>query len=236
MKLELRDLSGAVVGSVEVRDDVFGAPANDPLVHQVMVGQLANRRQGTAKVKTRAEVSGGGIKPRPQKHSGRSRQGSIRAPQWKGGGVVFGPAPRSYHQNTPRQMRRESLKIVLSSKVRDGQLVVVENLNLEQPKTKEMIKVLKALKADFSVLVVADGASAEVIRTARNIPRVRTLPADLLNTTDLLNTRKIIMTLEAVQKAESLWGGPFTRKKAMAGLAVADESGSDDDGEDSGEN
>ena len=243
MKLELRDLSGAVIDSIEVLDDVFGAPANDPLVHQVMVGQLANRRQGTAKVKTRAEVSGGGAKPRPQKGSGRARQGSIRSPQWKGGGVVFGPAPRSYRQRTPRQMRRESIKIVLSGKVRDRQLLVIENLNLDQPKTKEMAKVLKALSVDSSALVVADGASAEVIRAARNIPRIRTLPAALLNTTELLNARKIIMTLEAVQKAESLWGGAFVRKKASAGVQVMEEpepeqeaEATTEDAEDSGEN
>ena len=216
MKLELRNLAGAVISSVEVRDDVFGAPMNEALVHQVMVGQLANRRQGTAKVKTRAEVSGGGAKPRPQKGSGRARQGSIRSPQWKGGGVVFGPAPRSYNQRTPRRMRRESLRIALSDKVRAGQLLVVENLELEETKTREMARVLKALNAVSSVLLVGDGAEPEVIRAARNLPRVKTLPTDLLNTVDLVNARKVIMTLEAVYKAEQLWGGEFVRKKVSA--------------------
>ena len=142
-----------------------------------------------------------------------------------------------------RAMRRESIRIVLSGKVRDRQLLVVENLNLDQPKTKEMAKVLKALSVDSSALVVADGASAEVIRAARNIPRIRTLPAALLNTTELLNARKIVMTLEAVRKAESLWGGAFVRKKASAGVQVMEESepeqeaeAATEDAEDSGEN
>lgn len=233
MKLELRDIAGAVIGSVEVRDDVFGAPMNTALVHQVMVGQLANRRQGTAKVKTRAEVSGGGAKPRPQKYTGRARQGSIRSPHWKGGGVVFGPAPRSYRQRTPKRMKRESLRIVLSDKVRARQLVVVEKLELVEAKTREMAKVFSALKVDSSVLLVGDGIAPEVIRAARNIPRVKTLPADLLNTVDLINARKVVMTLEAVYKAEQLWGGDFVRKKVAAGDVVESSESSDDEaGED----
>ncbi|MDA0770052.1 MAG: 50S ribosomal protein L4 [SAR202 cluster bacterium Casp-Chloro-G4] len=232
MKLELRNITGAVVGSVEVRDDVFGAPMNAALVHQVIVGQLANRRQGTAKVKTRAEVSGGGAKPRPQKGSGRSRQGSIRSPQWKGGGVAFGPSPRSYRQRTPKRMKRESLRIALSDKVRGRQLVVVEKLELEEMKTREMAKVLIGLNATSSVLLVGDGADPEIIRTARNIPRVKTLPVDLLNTVDLINARRVVMTLEAVYKAEQLWGGDFVRKRVAAVEVGLDaEPGEDESGD-----
>jgi len=201
-----------VVGNVDVRDDVFGVPMNQALVHQVMVGQLANARQGTAATKTRSQVSGGGAKPRPQKYTGRARQGTIRAPHWKGGGTVFGPQPRSYRQRTPKRMRRRSLLSMLSEKAREDQLVVVDSLALEQPKTKEMVKVLGALDASPSVLLVADGADKSILRCARNVPRLKTSPAALLNTVDLLKHRKVVMTLDAVRKVEELWGGPFVRR------------------------
>lgn len=212
MKLKVRDVRGDVVDEIEVRDDVFAAPMNKALVHQVMVGQLANARQGTSATKTRGLVSGGGIKPRPQKGSGRSRQGSIRSPQWKGGGVVFGPQPRSYRHRTPKRMRRLSLVCMLSDKARQERLVVVDRLELERPKTKEMMKVLHDLNADSPVLLVADGTGFEVLRAARNLPKVRMRPAFLLNTLELLNHRTVVMTLGAVREAERLWGGPFVRK------------------------
>ena len=137
MKLEVRNVRGSVLDSVEALDDVFAAPMNAALLHQVIVGQLANKRQGTAKVKTRSEVSGGGAKPRPQKYTGRARQGSIRSPQWRGGGVVFGPTPRSYRQRTPKRMKREAIKIALSDKARARNLIVVDELRLDDAKTKE---------------------------------------------------------------------------------------------------
>ena len=213
MKLALHNTKGIVIGSVDVRDDVFDAPMNAPLVHQVMVGQLANRRQGTAKTKTRAQVAGGGAKPRPQKSTGRARQGSIRSPQWRGGGVVFGPIPRSYRQRTTKRMKRQSLKAMLSSKVRENQLVVVENLELEHDKTKDMAQFLRSLDVSSSVLLVADGAGPETLRAARNLPRVRTIPSALLNTLSILNARKVVMTLDAVRNAEVNWGGPFVRRR-----------------------
>ena len=213
MKLRLHNSKGQVVGSVEVNDRVFGAPMNSALVHQVMVGQLANARQGTAKVKSRTEVSGGGAKPRPQKYTGRARQGSIRAPHWKGGGVVFGPTPRSYRHATPVRMRRKAMLSVLSDKAREDELMVVDELPPESPKTREMARVLTALGMRSSVLLVADGADDATLRSANNIPRVKLLPAALLNTRDLLNHRRIVMTLVAVRKAEELWGAPFTRHK-----------------------
>ena len=145
MKLKLRNTQGQVVGNVDVRDDVFGVPPNPALVHQVMVGQLSNKRQGTARVKSRGMVSGGGAKPRPQKHTGRARMGTIRAPQNKGGGVVFGPTIRNYHHRTPKRMKRQSLVVTLSEITRDDRLVVLENLVLDQPKTKEVVKILQAL-------------------------------------------------------------------------------------------
>ena len=210
------------MGDVDVRDDVFGVAMNRALVHQVMVGQLANARQGTSSVKTRAQVSGGGAKPRMQKYTGRARQGTIRAPHWRGGGVVFGPSPGRVRHRTPKRMKRLSLVTMLSDKVREDQLVVVDNLELEQPKTKEMVKVLRTLQADSAVLMVADGVDSSVLRCARNIPRLKMLPAALLNTVDLLNHRKIVITLEGVRNAEALWGGPFVRRKGQAVEVTAD--------------
>ncbi len=214
MRLKLRNIRGEVVGNVDVRDDVFGVPMNRPLVHQVMVGQLANARQGTSSTKTRSQVSGGGAKPRPQKYTGRARQGTIRAPQWKGGGTVFGPSPRSYRQRTPKRMKRQSLVTVLSDKVREHQLVVVDSLAIDEPKTKEIVKLLRALNASPSVLLVADGADELTLRCARNVPRLDMSPASLLNTVDLLKHQKVVMTLEAVRKAEEIWGGPFVRRRS----------------------
>lgn len=214
MDLQIRNITGEIVGDIEVRDDVFNVPFNAALVHQVMVGQLANKRQGTAKTKTRSEVSGGGAKPRPQKYTGRARQGSIRSPQWKGGGIVFGPIPRSYRQRTPKKVKRQSLIMVLSDKVREGQLIVLEDLAIQEAKTKEMTKVLTGLGITSSVLLVGDGAESDVLRAARNVPRLKMIPSDLLNTVDLLNARKVIMTVDAVRNAEKLWGGPLVRGRS----------------------
>ena len=221
MKLQLRNTQGSVVGSVEVRDDVFAKPMKASLVHQVVVGHLANARQGTASTKTRAQVSGGGRKPRAQKHTGGARAGSIRSPIWRGGGVTFGPVPRNYSHRTPRKMRRISLVATLSDKVRQDELIVLDSLVLDRPATRQMALVLKALGADSSVLLVADGADDSVLRAARNIPRLKMLPAPVINTLDLINHRKIIMTLPAVRKCEEIWGGGPSRKMRQAPPAVA---------------
>ena len=223
MKLDVRNMSGSVVDSVEVLDDVFDTPMNAALLHQVMVGQLANKRQGTAKVKTRSEVAGGGAKPRPQKYTGRARQGTIRSPLWRGGGVVFGPTPRSYRQRTPKRMKRQAIKIVLSDKVREQQLVVVDELQLADARTKQLMQVLKALEVDSPVLLVGSEIDHAIVRAARNIPRVRTLPVEQLNVVDVLNTKNVVMTVDAVRKAEELWGGDFVRIKREVAAAVADE-------------
>lgn len=197
---------------IEVRDDVFGRRQNDAVVHQVMVGQLANKRQGTAKVKTRSEVSGGGAKPRPQKHTGRARAGTIRAPQWKGGGTVFGPTPRSYRQRTPKRMKRLALLTTLSSKYREGRITVLENLNLPGGKTGEITELLRGLGVEHSILLIADGTDSKVLRASKNVPGLKTIPSESLNTLDLLKHQSIIMTENAVRKAESIWGGEFNRK------------------------
>ena len=210
-------MAGQAAGEIEVLDEVFGATPNAALIHQVVVGSLANRRQGTAKTKTRAEVSGGGAKPRPQKHTGRARAGSIRSPIWRGGGVTFGPSPRSYRHNTPKRMRRGALIGALSGKAAEGGVVVVENFAPPRPKTKDVVAALAALGAGASVLLVADGASREALRAARNIPRLKTAPSHTLNALDLLNHRTVIMTVEAVRGVESVWGG---KKRA----AVVDEA------------
>ncbi|MDE2687160.1 MAG: 50S ribosomal protein L4 [Chloroflexota bacterium] len=218
MKLDVRNMSGAVVEDIEVLDDLFDVPMNAALVHQVMVGQLANKRQGTAKVKTRSEVAGGGAKPRPQKYTGRARQGSIRSPIWRGGGVVFGPTPRSYRQRTPKRVKRQALKMVLSDKAREQQLIVVDELSIAAAKTKELAQALNVLGVDSSVLLVSDGTNDAVVRAARNIPKARTLPVDLLNTVDLLNAKSVVISVDAVREAERLWGGDLVRiKQATAG-------------------
>jgi len=207
VKLTVQNIQGGTVRDIDVRDDVFDAPRNEALVHQVTVGQLANQRQGTADTKTRGRVSGGGRKPRPQKGTGSARAGTIRSPIWKGGGVVFGPHPRSYRQRTPKRMRRLALLSVLSDKVRDGELVVLDSFALDQPRTAEMAEVLGALDATSSVLLVVDGADQDALAASRNIQKLKTLPASLLNALDLMNHRKVIMTVEAVRKAEEIWGG-----------------------------
>ena len=201
--------NGVDAGEIDVRDDIFGVPEKSALVHQVMVGQLANKRQGTAKTKNRSEVSGGGAKPRPQKHSGRSRQGSIRSPIWVGGGRAFGPTPRSYKQNTPKKMRRIAMLSVLSDKLRNGSLVIVDELNLENGKTKEMAAVLNSIGIEGSCLVVDDNSNEKVIKGSRNIPRVKTLPAGLINALDLINRKRVLLTIPAVRKIEEIWSGVY---------------------------
>lgn len=205
MDIEVHNIKGEPIDEVEIRDDVFDVPMNTVLVHQVLVGQLANARQGTSQTKTRSNVSGGGRKPRPQKHTGQARQGSIRSPLWKGGGVAFGPSPRSYRQRTPKKMRRAAIRMALSDKAREGNLIVLQDLILESPKTKEFVAMIHALGGKRSVLLVGDGADPEMLRAGRNVPEVDMLPADLLNTVDVLNHRTLIMTLDAVRRAESLW-------------------------------
>lgn len=205
MDIEVHNIKGEPIDEVEIRDDVFGVPMNMVLVHQVVVGQLANARQGTSQTKTRSDVSGGGRKPRPQKHTGQARQGSIRSPLWKGGGVAFGPSPRSYRQRTPKKMRRAAIRMALSDKAREGNLIVLQDIILESPKTKEFVAMIRALAGKRSVLLVGDGAEPEMLRAGRNVPEVDMLPADLLNTVDVLNHRTLIMTLGAVRRAEALW-------------------------------
>jgi len=205
MQFPVHNPQGQVVGHIELDDTVFGVPFRPAVVHQALVRQQANARQGTASTKTRREVSGGGAKPWPQKYTGRSRQGSIRAPHWRGGGVVFGPHPRSYRQAMPKKMRRLAIRCLLSAKARDGQLTVVEGFGLEQPRTKDMVAILRNLGVTTSALLVTRDPEPAVIRSARNLPRVKTLPASYLNVADLCLYDRLVMTTEAVRRAEQVW-------------------------------
>lgn len=220
MKLNLHNLEGKVVRQINVRDDLFSVPMNAALVHQVAVAQLSNARQGTAKTKTRSQVSGGGAKPRPQKYTGSARQGSIRSPQWRGGGVVFGPDDRNYRRRTSKRMRRQTLQALLSDKVRSNNLVLVEDLAITQKKTSEIVKVLGLLPVSPSVLLLADGVDPTVLRCARNVPKLKMLPASLLNPVDLLSQKSVVMTLEALETIENLWGGSFTRPRPSVANVV----------------
>lgn len=209
MKLQIKNIQGENAGDLEVRDDVFGVPAKWALVHQVMVGQLANKRQGTAKTKTRSEVSGGGAKPRPQKGTGGSRQGSTSSPVWVGGGRAFGPSPRSYRKRTPKKMRRLALLSVLSDKARHSDLLLLDSLELKEGKTKEIVSILSDLNISKSALIVTDGPNKKLVQSAGNVGGVRTLPVQVLNTLELLNKKQLIITVDAVKRIEELWGGVY---------------------------
>ena len=200
----LYDITGKVIGDIELSENVFGQPVNEPVLHQVVVAHLANCRQGTQSAKTRSEVSGGGKKPYRQKGTGRARQGSTRAPQWTHGGVVFAPKPRDYSQKVNAKVRRIALKSALSSKVADSELIVFDALNIEAPKTKEMVKVLKAVEADKALIVLPD--KDEVVeRAAANIPGVKTTQVGTLNTYEVLKYKKLILTKDSVAKIEEVY-------------------------------
>ena len=218
MELSVLDMQGEAVGTLEVSEFLFAAPMNVPVVHQAMLRQRANARQGTSNTKTRAQVSGGGAKPRPQKHSGRARQGSIRAPHYRGGGVVFGPHPRSYRQRIPKKMRQLALRCLLSDKVREDQIAILHEFRFSEVKTKEMSRLLNNLKVSSSTLIVTPGVEPEVMRSAHNLPDVKTLLTTNLNVLDLLNHDKVIITVAGIRKAEELWAhdGPGTEMKAIA--------------------
>lgn len=211
-------LAGEVVKHIEISDDVFGVPFNESVVHQAMVRQQANARQGTASSKTRGEVTGSTRKLYRQKHTGMARAGSRRSPLRRGGGVAFGPKPRSYRQAMPKKMRRLALRCVLSAKAGDGELKVLEQLNLEKPMTKEMVQILTALGVDSSALVVTSEPEDNIVKSARNLPRIKTLPANLLNVVDILSHKMLLMTEAAVHKAEHLWGQRLSREGNDASL------------------
>lgn len=204
-KVALYNVSGAQVGEIELSETVFGIDPNTHVLHEAVVMQQASQRQGTHKVKTRAEVRGGGRKPWKQKGTGRARQGSIRSPQWKGGGIVFGPTPRSYGYKLPKKVRRLAIKSALSSKVLDNNVIVLDQLSLAQPKTKEFAAILKNLNVDRKALVVTSAFDDNVALSARNIPGVKFLTAEGLNVLDVMVYDKLIITKDAVSKVEEVF-------------------------------
>ena len=198
------NMEGNEVGTMELNDAVFGVEINEHLVHLAVVRQLANNRQGTQKAKTRSEVSGGGRKPWRQKGTGHARQGSIRAPQWTGGGVVFAPVPRDYEVKMNRKERRAALKSALTSKVQENKLVVVDSLALAEAKTKEMQKVLTNLKADKALVVTADD-DQKVVLSARNIADVQTATVNTINVYDVMKYNTVVVTKDAVASIEEVY-------------------------------
>ncbi|MDF2502571.1 50S ribosomal protein L4 [Clostridium sp.] len=195
---------GKKVGDIELSANIFGAEVNTDALHQVVVAQLANKRQGNQSAKTRSEVSGGGIKPWRQKGTGRARQGSIRSPQWIHGGIVFAPKPRDYRISVPKSMRRVAMKSALSSKVAENEIIVLEGLELEVPKTKEMIKMLNAFDSKKALIVVAE-SNENVYKSVRNIEGISVIPANNLNVYDILKYDNFIITKDAVSKIEEVY-------------------------------
>jgi large subunit ribosomal protein L4 len=206
MQVPVYNVQGEQVDEAELRDDIFAVPVNEALMHQALVRQMANARLGTHKTKARGEVSGGGRKPWRQKGTGRARQGSIRAPHWRGGGKVFGPTPRSYEQRMPRKMRRQALRSALTVKAAESQVKLLDVLEMSEPRTKEVIQILKNLSVDSSALILLPGRDEAVLRSVRNLPKVRTLVAQYLNVRDLLTYDYILMPLASLQVIEGILG------------------------------
>lgn len=203
-KVALFNQAGSQVGEIELNDSVFGIEPNNHVMFEAVVMQRASLRQGTHKTKIRSEVAGGGRKPWRQKGTGRARQGSIRSPQWRGGGTVFGPVPRSYSYKLPKKVRRLAIKSALSSKVQSENILVLESLAFEAPKTKEFKTVLSGLSVNTKALIVTAGLEENVALSARNIPGVTVVTADGINVLDVLNHDKLIMTKAAVEKVEEV--------------------------------
>ena len=203
-KVGLFNKEGNQIGDIQLNDDVFAVEVNQYAIHQVVVALLANKRQGTQSAKTRAEVRGGGIKPWRQKGTGRARQGSIRAPQWIKGGIVFAPKPRDYRTSVPKSMRKVAMKSALTSKVQENQMIILDTLNFEAPKTKNIIEMLKALEANKALIITAE-SNEVVYKSARNIQGISIIPANNINVYDLLKYEKLIITKEAVSKIEEVY-------------------------------
>ena len=202
MKIPVRNREGKTVEEIEVSPEVFEADVNEAVVHQVIRAQLAAARRGTAKTKTRAEVSGGGKKPWRQKGTGRARIGSIRAPHWTGGGVVFGPTPRDYSFSVPKKMRRLALRSILTDKARNGQLIILDDFGLTEPKTKEAANVLKNLNALNKTTVVVSKDQDDAVRSVRNLENVKVIYSSEINAYDLLDNEHLVMTRAALNSVE----------------------------------
>ena len=203
-KIDVYNMEGKKVSDVELNDNVFGIEPNEAIVHSVLVNYLANQRQGTQSTKTRSEVSGGGRKPWRQKGTGRARQGSIRAPQWVKGGIALGPRPRSYKYTVNKKERRLAIRSVLSSKVLENNLVVLDKAEMKEIKTQAMVKTLANLKVEGKTLILLPERNENVQKSARNIKNVKTTLVNTINVYDLLKYNKLVVTLEAVKKLEEV--------------------------------
>ena len=203
-KVALYNMRGEQIGDIDLNDGVFGIEPNEGVVYEFVKMQLANKRVGTACTKTRAEVSGGGKKPWRQKGTGRARVGSSRNPVWRHGGIVFGPKPRSYAYTMPRKMRRLAMKSVLSDKVLENKLIVVDKFDMEAPKTKVMVEALKALNVEGKALLVTGGTNEVVYKASRNIEDVRPVMADFMSVYDIINARTLVLTQDAVARIEEV--------------------------------
>ena len=206
MNIPVYNMAGEVVRNIEISDAVFAQNSNDPLVHQALIPQRANARQGTSDTKTRSEVSGSTRKLYAQKHTGRARAGSIKSGLRRGGGIIFGPHPRDLSVVMPKKMRRAAIKCVLSSKASEQGLLVLDSLKLDEPRTKEIVKLLKALNVESAILALPE-VDEIVIKSARNLPRIKTISARQLNVADMLAYDKLLMTEAALRQVEELWGG-----------------------------
>lgn len=207
MKISVYNRSGEVLRKIDVSEVVFGQPLNEALVHQALVAQQANARQGTSDTKTRAEVIGSTKKLYRQKHTGRARAGSAKSGVRRGGGAIFGPHPRDYSQSLPKKMRRQAIRCVLSGKVADEAMIVLDELNFETPRTRDMASILKALGVEKRAMLALTTGQETAAVSARNLPLVKTIPAVQLNVADMLAYDKLIMTEQALREIEALWGG-----------------------------
>ncbi len=228
MEIPVVNANGDTIDTISIEDGIFDVEMNQTLVHQAMVIYQLNQRQGTHSTRTRAEVSGGGRKPWIQKHTGRARQGSIRAPQWRHGGVVFGPKPRDYRKTLPRAMRRRALQCVLSEKIRNGRLVCVDSLDSVDGRTKSMKQLLENLRIRGSALVVTGEAQQNVVRAGGNLKQVWTLPSDLVNANDVLKRETILVTVDGIRRIAAQCTAQRFRARQTA---TAGNAGSEEDAE-----
>ena len=204
-KIAVTNMQGAKVDEIELADGIFAVPMNEPVVHQVIVAQLANKRQGTQSALGRTEVSGGGKKPWRQKGTGRARQGSTRAPQWTHGGVVFAPKPRDYSKSVPRKVKRLAMKCALSAKVAGNEMIVLDALSVETPKTREMAKILNNIGATGKTLLVLPGKDETIARVSNNISGLKLAFVNTINVLDIMNCDKFVVVKEAVSKIEEVY-------------------------------
>lgn len=204
-KVDLYNMDGKVIGDIELNENVFGTEVNEDVLYLAVESYLANQRQGTQSTKTRSEVSGGGVKPWKQKGTGRARQGSIRAPQWIKGGIALGPKPRTYTIKLNKKLKRVALKSALSSKVSESNIIVLDAIDFSEIKTKSMVELLNNLKLDTNALIVLGDKNENVVRSAKNIPTVKTAYVNTINVYDIVKYKKFIVTKDAVEKIEEVY-------------------------------